>query len=287
MNPRTGTHCSFWLAALALMLVLAVPAMADLMIFPTRIVFEGRTRTAQVDLVNTDNRAATYRIGFAQRRMNENGSFSNIDTPLASEQFADQMIRYSPRQVVLAPGAGQAVRLLLRRPENLADGEYRSHLVFERVPDAPLPAAKPADDSDQSSAAPAADMNIKLTALVSVSIPVIVRHGVTNATVSITQPRVQRDTQDGKPLIAFTVERSGNRSVYGDLTAYYTPPGGEPKAIAQASGVALYAPYPKRNVTLHLNPGAGVPADGGQLRVEFRARPEDHRVLLGSAETSL
>ena len=279
-------------SALVLLCVFAVPALADLMIFPTRIVFDGRTRTAQVDLVNTDDQTATYRIGFTHRRMSETGSLSNIDTPLPEELFADSMLRYSPRQVVLAPGAGQSVRLLLRRPEGLADGEYRSHLVFERVPDAPVASAPvvaegSAQDAVAPSAKPGALMDIKLTALVNVSIPVIVRQGVTNASVAITTPRLEKVVPGGQPLIAFTVERSGNRSVYGDLTAFYTPPGGKPKIVAQASGIAVYAPYPLRHVKLPVAADAGVALDQGLLRVEFRARPEDHRVLLGSAEASL
>ncbi len=280
------------LLAQAILWLPAAPAMADLMIFPTRIVFDGRTRTAQVDLVNTDDHTATYRIGFAHRRMNEMGNLANIETPIESELFADQMIRYSPRQVVLAPGAGQAVRLLLRRPQDLPDGEYRSHLVFERVPDAPVPdASAVAGGSATGAGAPVARpggmMDIKLTAFVNVSIPVIVRHGVTNATVAITAPHIEKDVQGGQSLIAFTVERSGNRSVYGDLTAFYTAPGGKPKLVAQANGIAVYAPYPLRHVKLRVDAEVGMPLERGRLRVEFRARPEDQRVLLGSAEASL
>ena len=36
--------------------------------------------------------------------------------------------------MTLAPGETQAVRLLLRKPGNLADGEYRSHLLMQNVP---------------------------------------------------------------------------------------------------------------------------------------------------------
>ena len=106
----------------------------DLVVAPTRIVFEGRTRTAQLSLLNKGSAAATYRISLINMRMTEDGGFKEIDEPAPGEQFADRLIRYAPRQVVLAPGDSQAVRLLLRKPRGLEPGEYRSHLLFRAIP---------------------------------------------------------------------------------------------------------------------------------------------------------
>ena len=46
------------------------------------------------------------------------------------EHFADGMLSWSPRQITLQPGTAQVVRLMVRKPEGLAEGEYRSHLDF-------------------------------------------------------------------------------------------------------------------------------------------------------------
>ena len=40
----------------------------DLVVAPTRIVFEGRTRTAQISLLNRGSAAATYRISLINRK---------------------------------------------------------------------------------------------------------------------------------------------------------------------------------------------------------------------------
>ncbi|MDO8771955.1 MAG: molecular chaperone, partial [Burkholderiaceae bacterium] len=77
-------------------------AWADLMLYPTRIVFEKNQRAAQLELINNGAETATYRISVVNRRMSETGEFSAIDSPAPGEQFAGELLRYSPRQVVLA-----------------------------------------------------------------------------------------------------------------------------------------------------------------------------------------
>src|SRR5258706_16297462 len=94
MRPALGIA-----STLALLLV-ATPAFAsgELMVHPTRIVFEGNTRTAQVDGINSGTVPMTYRISIIRRRMTDRGDFVPVGTPAPGEQFADQMTRYSPRQ---------------------------------------------------------------------------------------------------------------------------------------------------------------------------------------------
>jgi P pilus assembly chaperone PapD len=63
-----------------LLLVLALPAHADLMLYPTRIVFEKNQRAAQIELINNGSKPATYRISLVNRRMTETAS-SNRQIP--------------------------------------------------------------------------------------------------------------------------------------------------------------------------------------------------------------
>ena len=106
-------------------LLISLPAShawAELMLYPTRIVFAGNQRAAQLELINNGSERATYRISLVNRRMSETGAFTEIDTPLPGEQFAEDLLRYSPRQVTLEPGTGQAVRIMVRKPANLPTG---------------------------------------------------------------------------------------------------------------------------------------------------------------------
>lgn len=251
-----------------LMLLASGQATSEVMIYPTRIVFEGNQRAAQVQLVNNGTEIATYRISLVNRRMNETGSFSDIDTPLPGEQFADDLLRYSPRQVTLAPGASQTARVMVRKPADLAVGEHRSHLLFSRQPE---PAGKHSietpDTADDT-------IGITLTALVSMSIPVIVRHGNTSADLSLTQLELQQPA--GKqPILAFWMERSGNQSVYGDLAVSFTPTGGTAQVIGRANGVAIYTPNPVRRAGIALDPPANMALRNGTLRITFREQAED------------
>lgn len=240
-------------------------AAGELMVHPTRIVFDGTTRTAQVDLINSGSEPMTYRVSLINRRMTPTGDFVPVESPLAGEQYADQMVRFSPRQVVLRPGIAQAVRLQLRKPAELAEGEYRTHLLFQALP--------PANASDARKAVQEPDgLEIQLKAVYSVSIPVIVRHGATAATASISDVEIQRPA-NGPPAIAMQLRRSGSRSIYGDITVRHITPQGAERVVARANGVAVYIPNPSRYVVLPLPAlERGVPP--GQLRVTFSERPE-------------
>ncbi len=257
-----------WLVAAALLL--AAPAVrADLMLFPTRIVFDKNQRAAQVELINRGRMPETYRISLVNRRMTEDGEIKSADSAEAGEQFADAMLRFSPRQVTIAPGSSQTVRMLLRKPADLATGEYRSHLQFDRVAD-----ATPDDSVEAAADGSAGKVGVVITALVGASIPVIVRQGDTEAHVQLTQLALQPAGADAGPLLAFEIRRDGNRSVYGDLAVTFTPRGGAPVDVAKAGGVAVYVPNPLRRARLPLQLPPGATLAGGTLRLLYRERAD-------------
>ena len=243
-------------------------ATADLMLAPTRVVFEKNQRAAQVDLINDGMEAATYRISLVNKRMNETGEFSDVEMPAPGEQFADALLRYSPRQLVLAPGASQTVRIVLRKPAGLAAGEYRSHLVFSKLADTQGKAGT------QASEAPAGeDLEIRLTALVGVSIPVIVRQGETAALVTLANLKVERPPGNQPPMLSLEMRRAGNRSVYGDVIVTLAPSGRTETVVARANGVAIYTPNSMRRAKIALQLPSGVTS--GTLRVVYQGRPEE------------
>lgn len=93
--------------------------------------------------------------------------------------FADDKLRYSPRQLVLEPGARQVVRIMASAPGALAPGEYRSHL---RLMSAPVSAG-----STQIASEANADnsLSIELVAIRSITIPVILRVGALDPSVTM------------------------------------------------------------------------------------------------------
>jgi hypothetical protein len=221
----------------------AVPTLGGLLVAPTRLVFEGRQRTGQLTLVNTGAQAATYRISLIRLRMTETGAFREVQEPDSAEQFADTLVRFSPRRVELPPGVPQTVRLQLRLPADLPAGEYRSHLLFRAVP------VSAPEESVRSE--PATGVEIALRAVYGVSIPIIVRQGDLAAELTLSDARVESAPGEDPPTrLAVTLHRSGNRSVYGDLTAVLVRDGQPDLVVGIAKGLAVYTPNTRRTCVL-------------------------------------
>lgn len=263
---------------LALLLLLtASQALAQLMLYPTRVVFEGNQRAAQLELINNGTESATYRITLVNRRMNETGGMQPIEAPAEGERFAEELLRYSPRQITLEPGVGQTVRIMVRKPANLEPGEYRSHLLFAKQPEADSATGSRSDGSP-----PEQEVSIQIRTLMSVSIPVIVRHGDTHAEVSVAAMELT-GTADAKPVLQFQLERQGNQSLYGDLAVSFTPRGGATEVVARANGVAVYAPNSRRNVRMALTDLGNRPLSNGTLRVTYCQQAKSGAALLAEA----
>jgi fimbrial chaperone protein len=280
LSPSTRELLSRGLLGLCATL-LSCSAFADLSLFPTRIVFEKNMRAAQVELMNTGTVSETYRINLVNRRMGEAGEFIAVETPGNGEQFAQEWLRYSPRQVTIPPGGSQTVRILLRKPADLSDGEYRSHLQFDRVANAAGASSVEALRTPGENS-----IGVVIQALVGASIPVIVRHGKTEASVSLSALSLQADSE-GRPVLSVQMNRRGNQSVYGDFTATFIPKTGEAVEIAKVGGIAVYVPNSARRVRFSLTSPEGVALSGGTIKLSYRERIEAGGGLLAQASLEL
>ena len=261
------------LAALLGALLASGPAAADLMLHLTRIVFEKNQRAAQVELINNSAEPATYRISLVNRRMTEKGDFVAAVPALPGELFAEPMLRFAPRQVTLEPGTAQTVRVMLRLPAELPEGEYRSHLQFDKLPDAT------GTSSIETLAAPGGGIAVRLEALIGAAMPIIVRHGEGSASVTLSDLALEGDGAQ----LAVRFERSGKHSVYGDLSVDFTPNGGVERNLARIGGVAVYTPNLVRHARLPLKLPPGLKLAHGVLQVSYRERPETGARVLAHA----
>ena len=257
-----------------------LPARAELMLHPTRIVFDKNTRATQIELINNGSKPASYRISLVNRRMTEAGQFEAAEAARDGERFADEMLRYSPRQITLQPGTAQTVRVMLRKPAELAEGEYRSHLQFDKLPDVEGSA------SIERQGAGATQIGVVLNALVGASVPVIVRHGALDTRVKLAGLALGA-IDAGHAQLALQFEREGNGSVYGDVSVTFTPKNGTPHSLARVGGIAVYTPNRIRKTTLPLQVPDGLALAGGTLDVSYRDRPEAGGKLLAQASLNL
>lgn len=238
----------------------------DLLITPKRIVFEGNRRSMDINLANTGQDSATYSISLIQIRMKEDGGFETITEPDPGQRFADRFVRFFPRTVTLGPGEAQTVKVQLVRSNELTPGEYRSHFYFRAIPK-PRPLGEEELPSDTTS------ISVRLTPIYGITIPVIIRSGATNTTVTITDLQFDYDNRNN-PRISLMFNRTGNMSVYGDITVDYITQQGKITRVGVANGVAVYTPNPRRRFILNLTAPEGTDFRAGRLKVIYSA-PSD------------
>nr|WP_319555385.1 fimbria/pilus periplasmic chaperone [uncultured Vibrio sp.] len=249
------------LATLLLPVLLASNASASLLISPTRVTFAERDRSTKVFLMNTSSETKTYRLEFQQQRQLPNGLYQSLsESELVGFNTASHMLRFSPRQVTLKPGERQQVRIAVRRPKDLAPGEYRSHLLL-----AALPGSK---DRRQTEG-----VGLQLNLRLSFSIPVIVRVGGLNATAEFGSVELYRDAGSAKPDgLAFALNRSGLHSTFGSLKAFWLPhEGGKERQIATLNNVAIFHENSQRLVRLPFHDPI---ARDGTLRLIYQGDDE-------------
>ncbi len=241
-------------------------ANAELMVAPTRVVLENGDRAAELVLVNKGVEEAAFRIEIENRRMLLNGSLEAAETVLPGELFAAEFVRFSPRRVVMQPGERQTVRITFTRPEGLAPGEYRSHL---RLLAAPVSAGRALTDFSGDTGS---DLSIELIAIRSITIPVIVRVGELDASVTMESADIVAVDPDAAADTSLVVRlsRSGTRSSFGDITVRLA---GQDEPVFFARGIAIYTPNTERDVILPL-PGELRDALAGQ-EIELRYESSD------------
>lgn len=253
----------------------AAHAQGDLLVAPTRIVLNNGGN-AELVLSNIGTTEATYRIGVELRRMTEDGDFIDVADADASamEKAAAEMVRYAPRRITLLPGQPQAVRLSARPTPELPDGEYRVHMSFRAVP----PALSPEEAQKQAAAG---GLTIRLTPIYGITIPVFVRKGQLQAGATLANPHLVKSGADS--FLEVTVNRSGNRSVYGELVGKSA----RGETVFTLRGVAVYPEVAQRSVRIPLNAQQQAAVIAGPVRIEYREMPENGGQLIAATTSAI
>lgn len=246
------------------------PVEASLTISPLRVVLEGRSRSAEVMLLNLSKQTNTYRLGWIYNKMDETGHYTRVAESLTPDMDVAKYVVFSPRQVSIPPGGRQKVRLSLRRPPELADGEYRAHLIFQKLPDENTKASAPA--------APERGMSLSMEVLVGFSIPVIVRTGEYDAAAEIVNPHfIPLDqSKSGKPEIGMIIKRTGKHSTLGRVTVHWDGSDKPDKRIGLLNNVSIFPEMNERIVNVTLNVDA-IP--GGNITIRYTAEGPEQGII--------
>ncbi len=253
----------------------------DLLIAPTRVMLEDSKRSIDVNLLNIGSKRATYRISLIHQRMNDDGKLEEIQTAGPGERFADELVQFSPHQVVLEPNVSQLVRIQLRLPAELEAGEYRSHILIRAIPE-PV-----GTDTVVNTASGETGISMQLAPIYGVSIPLIVRHGKTSSAIGMKDLKLAT-TVSGEQVVTGHLTRTGNASVYGEIQLMYIKSGMVSTPIGNLGGVAVYSPNTDRNFSIRLALPTSVNLHGGTIKVMYiRSAAESNKpIAIGTLDVS-
>lgn len=234
---------------------------ADLNISPKRVVLDQGERTATVYIFNQGDTAATYTVELVDRVMLPSGEIVAAgDRPDIAVSSASDLVQYTPRRITLEPRASQAIRVRAR-PAGTGQGEYRSHLTVTALPpeDTGFTAEKAVAGQD--------GLSIRVVALFSLSIPIILREGAVDSHATIENLAVVTAAETGgRPALSLDLVRNGANSVYGDVEVH-AGSGATDRVVAAVRGVAVYPETPRRKVLIPL---PDTVARGETVRIVYR-----------------
>lgn len=247
----------------------------NLLVTPVRVIFDGQKQKEDLNITNIGSDSAVFIMSFIHHRMNQDGSLTTLQKG-DSLTSAEKYLRIFPRRIKLGPNESQTIRLQYRKLPGMAEGEYRSHLYFRAdKKGTPLGLEDKKRDSTK--------MAVQITAIFGISIPVIIRNGNLTAQNSISDVTLKTLT-DSTSIVKFQINRTGNRSSYGNLKVEYIDKNGKKTVLSNANGVGVYTEIQARTMSLLLRWPTGIRQKDGKLKIMFNSSDEEGNLLLASTE---
>lgn len=247
-------------------------ASAQLMITPLQVVMEGRERSTEIILINTTDRTNTYNLVWEQNEQNPETGRYITDERDEGEIWLQDIAVFTPRRVTLEPREKQTVRIAVRRPADLPDGEYKSHLQFKVVPNPIPPSQDPSLGENE--------VSLGVQVNVSFVIPIVYRAGDYDLNVDLGTPSFEVNEKTGNLKIEVPVERSGIHGVMGEVHVYHTPlSGGQETMIGALGNANMFPEISRRTFSVPTQIQGLAP---GTMRIDFLKAENDEKEILTS-----
>lgn len=207
MNARAFLRRSVVALATTGVALAFVPVLRAILVAPTAVFMDHRTRSGQLYLVNSSARPeeVTIELKFGYPTSDSAGGVTVLleDQPDSTMPSAAGWIRAFPRRTVVQPGEQQVVRLLAQPPLGLADGEYWSRIIV--TSHEIRPAAQASDSAVH------AGITLQLRQILSLAY----RKGAVSTGLTLTgfQPSVSRDSA----VVWLGLHRDGNAAWLGSV----------------------------------------------------------------------
>lgn len=252
---------------------------AQIMLYPTRLILDQNQHSASILLKNIGDGTGDYKIELIDIIMPEEGATRQALEEEKVEFSAKSFLRISPRSTTLEQSEDQNIRIMVRKPANIADGEYRAHLK-----------ATMTDNSETEGDESGKNVVVMAKPKISLIIPIIIRYGNPEYKVSITDTKLRYDLQESGakvPYADITFLREGNRSSMGDIDITYISKSGSKHVLRHIIGIPIYRPTAKRKVSFKLEVPDGLKIDGGKLQVTYRSQAKEGSNIITEAEFAI
>lgn len=242
--------------ALAAGLVPAGAAAQGVLIAPTAVFIDARTRTASLMVVNPNDQPAEIEIAtlFGYPVTDSAGQLvlKTEEQPDSAAPSAAAWVKPFPRRMTLAPRAQQTVRLLVSPPPGLPDGEYWARLVVT-ARGGQLPITQQSDTGS---------VRIGLSVEVRTILPLLYRKGKLQG--GITLSALSTERRGDSLLVRAHVERTGTAAALGTARGELVDSTGTVRATFILPVSAYYVIDPRFALGV-----ASVPPGRYLLRVEI------------------
>ena len=251
----------------ALMLVLCLPKVlaqsesSILFVAPSRVVVPPKENIAVVNVSNRSSEARRYDITVVDQVMTEEGMTRRVET---FDYSAKRFLRFQPKRFTLEPGQRQVIRIMAKRPQDIAAGDYHSHILFREVP------LSLVDKKQVEKQATDGKTQFEIKTLYGVAIPVIIQNGEVISDLNLGELSYV-PAADGSPAhIAVELQRSGNAEASAILRVKFHREGAEPVALNGEQWVAVYREVDKVTRRIPLTAlSEGQSLKGGKVVVEL------------------
>lgn len=237
-------------------------ASAEMLISPTRILMENGSNYATVTIKNIGDATGRYRVDIIDAEMQRSGAVKLLEKGKKEKYSAKDILRISPRSITLRPQEYQAVRLLVRKPKELEEGEYRSHLRFKLT------------DNNIEGHEEEKKKGLSITPRLVMVIPAIIRYGKTHYQLTIKQAELtSQANHPEKKSMKMVIGLSGNQSVMGDILITQEQ-NGKVQELSRHAGIAQYRGTEEREITVPLDKA---PTGNGKIHIEYREQNKDEK----------
>jgi len=126
-------------------------------------------------------------------------------------------------------------------------------------------------------------MSVSITPVFGISIPVIIRNGNLTYKVSLSNVTLTA-VNDTISNLTFLINRTGDRSAYGNLRAEFVPAVGKSFDVGMANGVGVYTDLNARKFSMFIRNRAEQKLKNGKIVIYYTLPREDGGAELAKTE---